>query len=112
LTSPETAYDARQGDRRVIEQASTLLYTDKLAVGIPRATLTPLALKACTCTKLMSWVPPVLATLMAATGTQVGDAERDGVGGRDSLEDAETDGEDGSEAAATDADGDRDGDVE
>jgi hypothetical protein len=33
--------------------------------------LTPLVLKACICTKLMYVEPPVLATLMAATGAQV-----------------------------------------
>jgi hypothetical protein len=37
----------------------------------------------------MGTVPPVLTILMAATGAQVGDAERDGVSCRDLLIDGE-----------------------
>ena len=50
-------------------------------MGIPSATLAPLALKACICTKLMYVEPPVLATLMADTVAHVGGG--DGVGDGD-----------------------------
>ena len=44
----------------------------KQGVGAPSATLTPLLLKACSCTKLMYVVAPVLATLIEPTGAQAG----------------------------------------
>lgn len=47
--------------------------TEKHDVGMPRATLTPLASKACICTKLIHVEPPVFAILMAETGTQDGE---------------------------------------
>jgi hypothetical protein len=58
-------------------------------VGRKRRTLMPLVLNACICTKLMYVEPPVLATLIAATGAQVGDAERDDDGFCDVLVEAE-----------------------
>ena len=63
--------------------------TERLDVCMPSATLKPLVLKACICTKLMYVEPPVFTILMAATGMQAGNAERDGVGCRDLLLDAD-----------------------
>ncbi len=63
--------------------------TERLDVCMPSATLKPLVLKACICTKLMYVEPPVFTILMAATGMQAGNAERDGVGCRDMLLDAD-----------------------
>jgi hypothetical protein len=81
--------------------ASPPVYSEKLVVGMPSATLTPLESKACSCTKLMYDVPPVLAILTDETGAHDG-------GGSDGSKDGDCD---VVVLAVADGDADVEGDV-